>query len=183
MPIPSHLNHSRAPNTKPEPSDPLASQQRTPEHSDPLASSQRIPDPTHPRPLLFLTSSRFPTNTLVPDPMPFDLHSFASKSIPDVSSVSRLRSGEARSRTFLAQCVLACPFSLSIYLYLLLCLITRYPSFVSSVSSSVPCLHPPSFSSIFILTSVDPTLVILYISYDPFPIVQINPILTTPALV
>ena len=47
MPIPSHLNHSRAPNTKPEPSDPLASQQRTPEHSNSLASSQRIPDPTH----------------------------------------------------------------------------------------------------------------------------------------
>ena len=47
MPIPSHLNHSRAPNIKPEPSDPLASQQRTPEHSDSLASSQRIPDPTH----------------------------------------------------------------------------------------------------------------------------------------
>ena len=46
-PIPSHLNHSRAPNAKPEPSDPLASQQRTPEHSDSLASSQRIPDPTH----------------------------------------------------------------------------------------------------------------------------------------
>ena len=105
------------------------------------------------------------------------------KSIPDVLSVSRLRSGKARSRTSLARCVLACPFSLSIYLYLPLCLTTRYPSFVSSVSSSVPRLHPPSFSSIFILTSVDPTLVILYISYDPFLIVQINLILTTPALV
>ena len=46
-PIPSHLNHSRASNIKPEPSDSLASQQRTPEHSDSLASSQRIPDPTH----------------------------------------------------------------------------------------------------------------------------------------
>ena len=124
-PIPSHLNHSQAPNTKPEPSDPLVSQQRTPEHSDSLASSQRVPDPTllrpflslassrfptptlipdpmHPRPLLFLASSRFPTNTLIPDPTSFDLHSFASKSIPNVSSVSRLRSGKARSRTSLA---------------------------------------------------------------------------------
>ena len=63
-PIPSHLNQSRAPNTKPEPSDPLASQQRTPEHSNSLASSQRIPDPTHPQPLLFLASSRFPTRRL-----------------------------------------------------------------------------------------------------------------------
>ena len=105
MPIPSHLNHSRAPNAKPEPSDPLASQQRTPEHSDPLASSQRIPDLTHLRPflslassrfptptpipdptliqpLLFLVSSQFPTTTLIPDPTSFDLHSFASSLFP-----------------------------------------------------------------------------------------------------
>ena len=104
-PIPSHLNHSRAPNTKPEPSDPLVSQQRTPEHSNSLASSQRIPDPTHLqpflsltssrfptptlipnlthlRPLLFLASSRFPTTTLIPDPTPFDLHSFALSLFP-----------------------------------------------------------------------------------------------------
>ena len=104
-PILSHLNHSQAPNTKPEPSDPLASQQRTPEHSDSLASSQRIsdpthlrpflslassrfptptliPDPTHPRSLLFLASSRFPTNTLIPDPTLFDLHSFVSNLFP-----------------------------------------------------------------------------------------------------
>ena len=81
-PIPSHLNHSRAPNTKPEPSDPLVSQQRTPEHSDSLASSQRVPDPTLIQPLLFLASSRFPTTTLIPDPTPFDLHSFASSLFP-----------------------------------------------------------------------------------------------------
>ena len=68
MPIPSHLNHSRAPNAKPEPSDPLASQQCTPEHSDSLASSQRTPDPTHLRPFLSLTSSRSPTPTPIPDP-------------------------------------------------------------------------------------------------------------------
>ena len=67
-PIPSHLNHSRAPNAKPEPSDPLASQQRTPEHSDSLASSQRIPDPMHLRPFLSLASSQFLTPTLIPDP-------------------------------------------------------------------------------------------------------------------
>ena len=81
-PILSHLNHSRAPNTKPEPSDPLASQQRTPEHSDPLVSSQRIPDPTHLRPFLSLVSSRFPTTTLIPDLTSFDLHSFASSLFP-----------------------------------------------------------------------------------------------------
>ena len=140
MPFPSHLNHSRAPNTKPKPSDPLASQQCTPEHSDSPVSSQcisdpthlqpflsftssRFPtptpihDPTHPRPLLFLASSRFPTTTLIPDLTSFDLHSFASKSIPDVSLVSRLRSGKARSCTSLARCVLVRPFSLPIYMF------------------------------------------------------------------
>ena len=78
------LNHSRAPNTKPEPSDPLASQQHTPEHSDSLASSQRIPDPTHPRPFLSLAPSRFPTTTLIPDPTAFDLLSSCVSLIPDV---------------------------------------------------------------------------------------------------
>ena len=38
-------------------------------------------------------------------------------------------------------------------------------------------------SSIFILTFIDPTLVIPYFPYEPFSIIQINPILTTPALV
>ena len=67
-PIPSHLNHSQAPNAKPEPSDPLASQQHTPEHSDSLVSSQRIPDPMLLRPFLSLASSRFLTPTPIPDP-------------------------------------------------------------------------------------------------------------------
>ena len=84
MPIPSHLNHSRAPNAKPEPSDPLVSQQRTPEHSNSLASSRRIPDLMHLRPFLFLASSRFPTSTPIPDLMSFDLHSFASSPFPTV---------------------------------------------------------------------------------------------------
>ena len=155
----------------------------------PLPHIKLIPDThTHSRPDAPSTSP-LPRVKLIPNkhthsrPDAFQPSLLCIKSIPDVSSVSRLWSGEARSRTSLARCVLACPFSLSIYLYIPLCLITRYPSFVSSVSSSVPRLRPPSFSSIFILTSIDPTLVIPYISYDPFPIVQINPILTTPALV
>ena len=88
-PIPSHLNHSRAPNAKPEPSDPLMSQQCTPEHSDSLASSQCIPDPMHLRPFLSLASSRFPTTTLIPDPTPFNLLSSCVKSIPDTHTHSR----------------------------------------------------------------------------------------------
>ena len=183
MPIPSHLNHSRAPNAKPEPSDPLASQQCTPEHSDSLASSQRIPDPmhlrpflslvssrfptptlisdpTHPRPFLFLASSRFPTSTPIPDPTPFNLLSSCVSSIPDVSSVSRLRSGEARSRTSLARCVLVRLFSLPIYMFLYVplshhslpsarfpCLILSSPSPSTLVSSIfIPYLRRPYFS-------------------------------------
>ena len=42
---------------------------------------------------------------------------------------------------------------------------------------------PTLISSIFIPSLCRLSLVIPYIPYDPFPIVQINPILTTPALV
>ena len=64
-----------------------------------------------------------------------------------------------------------------------LCLIACYPSSVFSVSSSVPPSPLTLVLSIFILTSIDPTLVIPYFPYEPFSIIQINPILTTPALV
>ena len=56
-------------------------------------------------------------------------------------------------------------------------------------SARFPCLilSSPSpstlVSSIFIPYLRRPSLVIPYISYDPFPIIQINPILTTPTLV
>ena len=40
-----------------------------------------------------------------------------------------------------------------------LCPITHYPLFVSSVSSSVSCLHPPLFHLSLFHPSVDPTLV------------------------
>ena len=52
------------------------------------------------------------------------------KFIPDISLILQLRSGEARSHTSLAQCILVCLFLPSIYLYVPLCLIVRYPSFV-----------------------------------------------------
>ena len=64
-----------------------------------------------------------------------------------------------------------------------LCHITRYPLLIFYVSSSVPHLHLPLFHISLFLTSVAPTLVILYIPYDPFPIIQIIPILTTLTLV
>ena len=149
----NHQNHPRTPNATPEPSgsipSQLASQQCTPEHSDSLASSRCIPDPMLLRPFLFLVSSRFPTSTLIPDPMLFNLLSSCIKSIPDVSSVLRLRLGFAQSRTSLAQCVLVCLFSPSIYLYVSLCLIVHYPSFV-------PLSHPQ------FPISVNPCLIYLY---------------------
>ena len=85
------------------------------------------------------------------------------KSNPDVSSVSRLRSGEARSRTSLARCVLVRLSSLSIYMFLSCLLYVplshhSLPSFRFSVSSSVPRLHPPSFHLSLFYPSVDPTL-------------------------
>ena len=143
MPIPSHQNHPQAPNATPEPSDSipsqLTSQQCTPEHSDSLVSSRCIPDPTLLQPFPFLASSQFPTSTLISDPMPFDLLCSCVKSISDVSSVLQLWSGKAQSCTSLAQCILVCPFSPSIYLYipyvsssvtllLFLCLILSSPS-------------------------------------------------------
>ena len=189
MPIPSHPNHSRAPNTKPEPSDPLASQQRTPEHSDSLASSQHISNPTLLQPFLFLMSSRFltsihipdptpfnlhssasslfPTSILIPNPTPFDLHSSASKSIPDISSVSQLWSGETQSRTSLPRCILVCLPSPSIYLY------------VPYVSSLVTLrLFPPSHPQF--PASINPCLIYLY-SISPstlfsYPVHSLRPI-------
>ena len=113
---------------------------------------------------------------------------FCIKSIPDVSSVSRLQSGEARSRTSLTQCVIVCLSLLSIYMFL------SCPLYVPLSHHSLPSarflcliLSSPSLStlvsSIFIPYLRRPSLVIPYIPYDPFPIVQIIPILTTPALV
>ena len=60
--------------------------------------------------------------------------------------------------------------SSSVALLSFLCLIISSPSLSTLVSS------------IFIPYIRRPSLVIPYISYDPFPIVQINPILTTPHL-
>ena len=72
------------------------------------------------------------------------------------------------------------PRSFYICSSMFLCHITRYPSLVFYVSSSVPRLRLPLFHLSLFLTSITPTLVIPYIPYNPFPIVQIILILTTP---
>ena len=132
--------------------------------SDPLTSHWRIPDLTLLWPFLFLTSSRFSTSTLIPNLTLFDLHSSCIKSIPNISLVSQLRSGEAQLHTSLARCVLVRLSSLSIYLFLscllyvpllhhslpsthFLCLILSSPSPSTLVSSIfIPYLHWPYFS-------------------------------------
>ena len=82
------------------------------------------------------------------------------KSIPNNSSVSWLWLGKAWSCTSLAQCVLVCPFLLSIYLYVSLCLIIRYPSFISLSHPQFPISIHPYFIYLYPILfyfSVDPT--------------------------
>ena len=126
----TYLHHSQVIRTIPE--HPI------PEPSD-LASRQRIPDTIPiPNPTQPDAPSTFPLSHVssIPDtythsrPNTIQPSLFCIKSTPDISSVSRLQSGKARSRTSLTQCVLVCLFLASIYLYISLCLIVRYPSFV-----------------------------------------------------
>ena len=156
----------------------------------PLPRVKSIPDAhTHSRPDAPSTSllprvKSIPDNHTHSRPDAFRPSLLCVKSIPDVSSVSRLRSGEARSRTSLARCVLVRPFSLPIYMFLYVPL--SHPSLPSTRFLCLILSSPsPStlVSSIFIPYLRQPSLVIPYIPYDPFPIVQINPILTTPGLV
>ena len=156
----------------------------------PLPHVKSIPNThTHSRPDAHSTFT-LPCVKSIPDnhthsrPDAFRPSLLCVKSIPDVSSVSRLRSGKAQSRTSLARCVLVCPSSLPIYMFLYVPL-----SHHSLPSTRFLCLilSSPSpstlVSSIFIPYLRRPSLVIPYIFYNPFPIVQINPILTTPVLV
>ena len=106
---------------------------------------------------------------------------FCIKSIPDVSSVSQ------SPIVYLPHSMCLSPSFLTLYIYvpllfhcMFLCHITHYPLLVFYVSSSVPCLRLPLFHLSLFLTSIAPTLVIPYIPYDPFLIVQIIPIITTP---
>ena len=93
MPTPSCQNHPQAPLAKPEPSGSILSQLASnafPNPLTPLVSRQMHsqhythsrPNPTLLQPFLFLASSQFPTSTLIPNPMPFDLHSFVSSLFP-----------------------------------------------------------------------------------------------------
>ena len=77
------------------------------------------------------------------------------KSIPDVSLVLQLQSGEARSHTSLARCVLVCLSSLSMYMFLS-CSVVR-----SSVTSLVT-LRSFSMSHPQFPVSIYPCFIYLY---------------------
>ena len=115
----------------------------------------------HPQPLLFLASSRFPTSTPIPDPTPFDLPSSCISPIPDVSSVSRLRSGKARSRTSLAQCVIVCPFLLPIYMFPLCSSVTSLAT-LRSFSMSHPQFPISVYPCFIYLYSLPPSTLFSY---------------------
>ena len=199
-PIPSHQNHSQAPNAKPEPSGSIPSQLISNASPNPLTFS-RLSNalPNTPTPLCLvdafptrrsfdLSSSLRQVDSQHPHSFPTRCHStftLLRQVYPNVSSVSRLCLGEARLRTSLDQCILVRLSLLSIYMFssvccTFLCHITRYPPLIFYFSSSVPCLHLPLFHLSLFFTSITPTLVISYIHYEPFPIVQIIPIITTP---
>ena len=134
-----------------------------------------IPDPTRRSfNLLYSCVKLIPDTHTHSRPDAFRPSLFCVKSIPDVSSVSRLRSGEARSRTSLARCVLVRLSSLSIYMFL------SCPLYVPLSHHSLPSvrflcliLSSPSpstlVSSIFIPYLRRPSLVIPYIFLRPIP--------------
>ena len=191
--FPSHQNHPQAPNVNPEPTCVLAMHSWT--LWLPCISSM------HSRPNAPLT---FPLPRIKSIP---DIHTHSQ---PDTIQPS-LFLHQVYSWCFISlatavrQSLIAClppsmcPSPSFLALYILVSLLFTVCSSVSSfttlhssfttlcsflyVLSSVPCLRLPSFHLSLFLTSVNPTLVIPYFPYDPFPIVQINLILTTPALV
>ena len=153
-----------------------------------LSSPSRQVDSRHPHPFptrrsFDLYSSSHQVNSRQP-------HSFPTRRL---STFTPLRQVYSRRSISLATAVGQSPITyLPRSMRLSLSFLALYISVRSSMSHhSLPfvcflclILNSPSpstlVSSIFILTSVDPTLVIPYIPYDPFPIVQIIPILTTP---
>ena len=187
-PIPGHQNHFRAPNAKPEPSGSILSQlasNTSPNPLTPLHLSNALPNT--PTPLRLVDA--FPTQRT------FDLsspsrqvnsrhpHSFPTRCLSTFTLLCQVYSRHLIGLTtavgrspiaYLPRSMRLSPsfLALSIYVHLLfccmfLCHITRYSLLVFYVSSSVPHLCLPLFHLSLFLTSVAPTLVIPYISYDP----------------
>ena len=155
-PILSHQNHSQAPNAKFEPSGSILSQlasNASPNPQTPLHLSNALSNT--PTPLCLadafptqrsfdLSSSSRQVDSQHLHPFPTRNHStfsvLASSPFPTFHQ-SRDCGRVKPDRISLAQCILVCPF-LALYISVhSLCLIACYPSSVSSISSSVPCLH------------------------------------------
>ena len=172
MPLPNPLAPSRAnsrlSNTLPNTPTPLHLVNAFPtQRSFDLSSSSRQVDSQHPH--------LFPTRCLLTFTLLRQVYSQCFIGL--VTAVGR------SPITYLPRSMRLSLSFLALYISVRsLCLIIRYPPFVLCLILSSPS---PStlFSSIFILSLHRPYLSIPYIPYEPFLIIQINLILTTPALV
>ena len=160
-PIPSHQNHSRAPNANPEPSGSILSQLASNASPNPLTPSRLSNTlPNTPTPLRLvdtfptrcsfnLSSSSHQVNSQHPHPFPTRclltftlLHQVCSRRLIGLATaVGR------SSIAYLPHSMRPSPSFLALYIYVsllsapFLCHITRYPPLVFYVSSSVPRLR------------------------------------------
>ena len=183
MPIPSHQNHFRAPNAKPEPSGSILSQLTSNTSLNPLTPLRlsnallNTPTPlcladTFPTRRSFnLSSSLHQVDSRHPHSFPtrrlstftllcqvYSRHLIGLTTVVGRSPIAYLSRSMCHSLSFLTLYISVCS---------LLCLIIRYPPFVSlshhplpsfrfSVSSSVPRLHPPLLNLSLFYLSIDP---------------------------
>ena len=168
IPNPNLLTPSRLSNALPNTPTPLRLVNAFPtRRTFDLSSPSRQVDSRHPHPFptrrsFDLYSSSRQVDSRQPHSFPtrrFRPSLLCVKSIPDVSSVSQLRSGEARSHTSLARCVLVLPFSLPIYMFPLCSSVTSlatlrsfsmsHPQFPISVYPCFIYLYPLPPSTLF----------------------------------
>ena len=147
MPNPNPLTPLHLSNALPNTPTPLRLVNAFPtRRSFDLSSSSRQVDSRHPH--------SFPTRAFQPSLL-------CVKSIPDISSVSQLRSGGARSRTSLTQCVLVRPFSLPIYMFPLRSSVTSLAT-LRSFSMSHPQFPVSVYPCFIYLYSLPPSTLFSY---------------------
>ena len=193
MPNPNPLTPSRLNNALPNIPTPLRLINALPTRcSFDLSPSLRQVDSRHPHPFLTRRSfDLYSSSRQVDSRQP---HSFPTRRLSTFTPLCQIYSrcfiGLATAVgqspiAYLPRSMRLSPSFLAPYICFLYVPLSHH----SLPSARFPCLilSSPSpstlVSSIFILYLRQPSLVIPYISYDPFPIVQINPILTTPTLV
>ena len=173
-PIPSHQNHSWAPNAKPEPFDSILSQlasNASPNPLTPLHLSNTLlntPTPLHLADA-FPTRRSFDLSSSLRQVDSWHPHSFLTRRHSTFTLLRQVYSrhliglatavGQSRSRTSLAQCILVCLFSPSIYLYVPLCLIVHYPPVISLSHPQFPVSTHPC---LIYLYSISPSTLFSY---------------------